>query len=155
MLLVREKLRDAGLTREEVIGLRLYTGPLFVRMKGALRGGQHQLYTDTIFAATSGLIKLSKVSPTPEGRLVFRGLSGIELPPAFWDTDAHGVKGSVEMAFPNTTSQREVVDKPQAIEVQGTWYGPENTTTHTHHVWAIPVRINCNVQNFNIENFGK
>lgn len=54
------------------------------------------------------MVKLSKVSPIPEGRTVYRGLSGIELPPEFWDNDTQGVKGGVEMAFLSTTTNMEV-----------------------------------------------
>eukprot|EP00961_Rhodomonas_salina_P156684 2109850-Rhodomonas_salina.1 len=57
----------------------------------------------------------------------------------------------------------QVVDPPKKIEVDGKWFGPaqEGGGDDTHYVWAIPVRINCNVQgptagqNFNIENFAK
>ena len=88
----------AGLSRAEVIGLRLYTGPLFVLYNAVLRGfpdkdvallldkeGRENRYETTIFVIASGVTKLSKLTRIPEGRKVFRGLGGMVLPRQFWE----------------------------------------------------------------------
>ena len=88
----------AGLSRAEVIGLRLYTGPLFVLYNAVLRGfpdkdvallldkeGRENRYETTIFVIASGVTKLSKLTDIPVGRKVFRGLGGMVLPRQFWE----------------------------------------------------------------------
>ena len=90
----REKIEEAGLLRAEVIGLRLYTGPMFVLYNAVLRGFPEgdvakllgNRYETTIFTITSGIAKLAKVSDLPKDRLLFRGLGGMILPRQFWDT---------------------------------------------------------------------
>ena len=88
----------AGLTEEEVIGLRLYTGPMYVRYNAALRGladigadtprdriqEKENRYETTIFVVASGITKLSKVTAVPAARRVYRGLGGMVLPKQFW-----------------------------------------------------------------------
>eukprot|EP00961_Rhodomonas_salina_P150518 2027320-Rhodomonas_salina.3 len=109
---MREDLRKADLSVEEVLALRLYTGPPFMKINGILRdrdvGAKGNLYVCTIFAAISGMMKIAGVSPIPEGRVVYRGQRGMRLPKRFWRGDAQGVKGGVEFAFLSTTSDVEV-----------------------------------------------
>jgi hypothetical protein len=88
-----EEVTRAGLKREEVIGLRLYTGPTFVLYNARLRGFpakevallEGNDYETTIFIIASGITKLAKVTGMPPGRLLFRGLGGMILPRQFWE----------------------------------------------------------------------
>ena len=88
----------AELSRAEVIGLRLYTGPLFVLYNAVLRGfpdkdvallldkeGRENRYETTIFVIASGVTKLSKITDIPPDRKVYRGLGGMILPRQFWE----------------------------------------------------------------------
>jgi hypothetical protein len=90
--------KKAGLKMEEVIGLRLYTGPMFVLYNAVLRGfpekdvaclkdtdGKENRYETTIFVIASGITKLSKVSQVPKDRRLYRGLGGMILPRQFWE----------------------------------------------------------------------
>jgi hypothetical protein len=78
-----DEVKRAGLTPEEVIALRLYTGPMFSCYNAALRGFpaadvaklQGNKYETTIFAIASGITKLSKISAIPPGRRLFRRAS--------------------------------------------------------------------------------
>ncbi|KAK3271242.1 hypothetical protein CYMTET_20401 [Cymbomonas tetramitiformis] len=111
---INAELAAAGhttLLREEVIALRLYTGPMFAKYNPLLRqvlsGAEYtgNRYVNTIIAINSGILKLSKIQKAVK---VFRGLSGGLLPEEFWHPNAHGVKGGVEMAFMSTTTSEEV-----------------------------------------------
>ena len=85
--------RRAALRREEVIALRLYTGPMFVLYNAALRSFPEKhvealrgnRYETTIFTIASGITKLSKVTGIPPGRRLFRGVGGMILPRQFWE----------------------------------------------------------------------
>ncbi|KAK3252495.1 hypothetical protein CYMTET_38205 [Cymbomonas tetramitiformis] len=96
---------------EEIIALRLYTGPMFTKYNSLLRkvlnGEVHtgNRYVNTIIAINSGILKLSKIQKAVK---VFRGLSGRVLPEAFWQPNAHGVMGGVEMAFMSATTSEQV-----------------------------------------------
>ena len=91
--LARKEVSRAGLTRSEVTGLRLYTGPLFVLYNAVLRGFppgdveslKGNRYETSIFVVASGITKLSKVTGIPEDRRLYRGLGGMILPRQFWD----------------------------------------------------------------------
>ena len=73
-------LRSAQLCKEEVIALRLYTGPMYIKYNAVLRGyPQSELralkgnrYTTTIHAVVSGLLKLQKVTIVPSTHKVGR-----------------------------------------------------------------------------------
>lgn len=68
----------AGLLKEEVVALRLYTGPMFVKYNAVLRrfpqcvvnGLKGNRYTTTIHAIVSGIIKLSHIMVLPSNRKV-------------------------------------------------------------------------------------
>jgi hypothetical protein len=87
----RAEIRKACLLRGEVIGLRLYTGPMFMAYNAVLRGFpmsdvemlKGNKYETTIFVITSGITKVSKISDLPANRLVYRGLGGQILPRQF------------------------------------------------------------------------
>ena len=141
---VNGKLRALGepeMTLEEAVGLRLYTGPLFVKYNSVLRGlnskvgflqkqlvglccaaeGSEQLdagdidfvqakdkvnrYTTTLHVINSGIVKTSKLTFASK---VYRGVSGMALPDAFWQANSHGVRGGIEGAFMSTTTDRRV-----------------------------------------------
>jgi hypothetical protein len=87
------RLRTANFSRADIIGVRLYTGPPYVKMNGVMRyksgafsesflksavleGNQ---YINTINAAVSGLLKLSKASSIPTGGALFRGMAGVTI----------------------------------------------------------------------------
>ena len=93
----KKEVKRAALKEEEVIGLRLYTGPMFVLYNAVLRGfpewdvkclldqaGKENRYETTIFAIASGITKLSKVTKVPVDRRLYRGLGGMVLPKQFW-----------------------------------------------------------------------
>jgi hypothetical protein len=108
----RTKLLEAKMCEEDVIGLRLYTGPLFVktnlvlRNKGKTTGGTS--YSNLIHAILSGISKLSQVSCIPEDRELYRGIGDMHLPACFYEEDDTGVRGGVERGMLSTTTDKEV-----------------------------------------------
>ena len=113
---------------EEVIGVRLYTGPQYVRYNGVLRGlGRLQgeaatrgaqwhaeqvqrlfegnLYTTTLHVINSAIVKLGKL--TVAGK-VYRGIAGGVLPENFWRRDPYNLRGGCEYAFMSTTTDGDV-----------------------------------------------
>jgi hypothetical protein len=88
-----EEVKRAGLKKEEVVGLRLYTGPTFILYNARLRGFPGWVvallhgndYETTIFIIASGITKLAKITPLPSNRLVYRGCGGMILPRNFWE----------------------------------------------------------------------
>jgi hypothetical protein len=91
-----EEVTKAGVIPAEVIGLRLYTGPMFALYNASLRGFPPELvqslrgnkYETTIFVIASGVTKLSKISAIPPDRRLYRGLGGMVLPRQFWEAFA-------------------------------------------------------------------
>ena len=135
-----EMTKKTGLTIEEVIALRLYTGPQFQRYNQHLRGmseagtekatkeggapplkrggarramraKKERRYTTTIHAIASALKKVARVTKLPTGGKVYRGMSGVLLPEAFRVPDEHGCLGGVELGFLSTSTSKE-----QALE---------------------------------------
>jgi len=109
------------LTLEEVLAVRLYSGPAFqpinnfLRQVSSLRGEHRRTlarHPTLSFSATVGHIcrairKLSAVA-TPEeseGRL-WRAVRG-ELPAAFWLPNEHGMVCAVDLAFMSTSRNRQ------------------------------------------------
>lgn len=103
--------------REEFIGARLYTGPLYLKYNAVLRGLQFSFakssfdqlcagnkYTNTLHALNSAIIKLSKLTKAAK---VYRGVSGGVLPDACRVCNSYGVKGGVEGGFMSTTTNME------------------------------------------------
>jgi hypothetical protein len=98
LFMAKSQVKTAGLLEAEVIGLRLYTGPMFVLYNAVLRGfpekdveclkdkdSKENRYETTIFVIASGITKLSKVSAIPKDRHLYRGLGGMILPRQFWE----------------------------------------------------------------------
>jgi hypothetical protein len=110
-----KKLAKAKFTRPEIIGLRLYSGPPFIKLNGALRAAsgmfaeksaehlQGNKYLNTIFAATSGVRKLALVTSIPKGGKVYRGMAGVMLPQKFLHAREDGGRGGVQFGFMSTT----------------------------------------------------
>ena len=62
-------------------------------------------YTTTLHVINSGIVKTSKLTFASK---VYRGVSGMALPDAFWQANSHGVRGGIEGAFMSTTTDRRV-----------------------------------------------
>ena len=116
--LVEEQLqrwKSVQMKKEEVIALRLYTGPMYQKYNGLLRQGgkdAHNVatgFTTTLHAINSGLLKLQKVTVAPGNHKLYRGLSGRSLPKEFWEADVFGFKGGVEKGFLSTTTKVETM----------------------------------------------
>ena len=102
---------EAKVCEEEIIGLRLYTGPLFCKLNAVLRNKgktEGNNYSNVIHAILSGIAKLSQVSGIPAGRRVYRGVGGMRLPACFYVRNDKGVLGGAERAFMSTTTNRDV-----------------------------------------------
>ena len=114
---------DALLTREEVIALRLYTGPGyqpingFLRQASTLQDGQTPNIRQEVlmnplltFAATighliAGIRKLSYATPPEQANVkLYRGVRGV-LPRKFWVSDSLGHICAVEMGFMSTSKK--------------------------------------------------
>ena len=82
----------------------------YVRYNGVLRGHKGNLYTTTLHLIDSGLRKLSTAPPpkNPDGeREFFRPVGGV-LHPDFFQADAQGFAGFVEVAFMCVTANQAV-----------------------------------------------
>lgn len=109
---------DTLLNREEVIGLRLYTGPAFqplnnwLRNVGKLEAGLRErmakspamTYAATTRHIVSGIRKLSRVGhpDVEDGALLWRGVGGV-LPNSFWARDAAGIVCATDLGFMSTS----------------------------------------------------
>jgi len=103
---------------EEMIGGRLYTGPMYIKYNTVLRSKtadpamkrvcseltKGNTYTTTIHAINSCVIKMSKL--TKAGK-VWRGIKDATLPKEFWVPNEMGVRGGIEYGFSSTTTNRE------------------------------------------------
>ena len=114
------KFAKEKVSRPEVIAVRLYTGPPFVKLNSALRAASGAFnesmtehlkgnnYVNSIYAAASGLRKISYLTSIPKNRKVYRGMAGYKLPSKFEQTREGGGRGGVEFAFMSTTTKLEV-----------------------------------------------
>jgi hypothetical protein len=91
-LLHSPEAKRASLSAAEVVGLRLYTGPMYLKynavlrgMAGATAGGTS--YCNTIHLICSGLCKLIRISEPPAGMVLYRGNGGMALPSGFLEPD--------------------------------------------------------------------
>lgn len=114
---------EEKLSHAELVGVRLYTGPMFEKYNAVNRGGglskeqpdfmQSRFdelclgnrYTTTIHVINSALIKLSKLQ---KAETVYRGIQGGILPSAFWKKNDVGVCGGIEFGFLSTTMDADV-----------------------------------------------
>jgi len=109
--------QDAELTLDEVIAVRLYSGPAFQPINEFLRQiatltGRYRAailrHADLTFCATvthlcAAIRKLAAVSSPEEQRApLYRGVRG-ELPLGFWTEDEHGAISATDTAFMSTS----------------------------------------------------
>lgn len=117
---INSKLEDVGETRLHLHGfvaLRLYTGPMFTKYNTVLRGVSvaeckapleerflrlchGNVYANTLHSMTASINKLARISMAST---VYRAPGGV-LPKSFWEQDAAGICGGVEMSFMSTSS---------------------------------------------------
>ena len=75
----------------------------------ALYEGLDNKFSTTIFVLVSAVQKLSRSTALPDGLLLYRGLGGaLDLPDAFFQSDALGCKGFAEWGFMSTTADKAV-----------------------------------------------
>ena len=111
----RECFKKARLRPEEVLGIRLHTGPQFMHYNCVLRKFPVALveslkgntYTTTIHCINSAIVKLSRACPLDPRRVV-RGSKNLRLPRQFAVKNKLGCWGAVELGFSSTTTNREV-----------------------------------------------
>ena len=100
-------------TVAEVVALRLYTGPMYVKYNAVLRGmavatAGGTIYSSTVHLICSGLHKLSRVSKVPQEMKLYRGNGGMALPSSFLEPDASGCAGGTEPAIMSATPDQSV-----------------------------------------------
>ena len=108
------------LVEEEVIAVRLYTGPCFapinqfMRQIGTLHGRYREAFVShpllSFATATrhlaSAIRKLASVATEEEASApLWRGVRG-ELPASFWVADKQGMVVAVDLGFPSTSRDR-------------------------------------------------
>ena len=115
-----EEAGSAPLTVEEFFATRLYTGPMYMKYNGTLRGilpdsppffqiafqrlCQGNNYAATIHTINAALVKLSTLQKVQK---VYRGLAG-KLPKPFRVEDKFAARGGVELGFMSTTTNKKV-----------------------------------------------
>ena len=108
----------ASLRFEEAIQQYQYTGPLYQkwnsvlrRMGGASTANSGNKYATSIHTLVSAVLKTAKATRIPESRKVYRGLGGMALDDKWFEPNARGAKGGVELGFLSTTLDRNVALK--------------------------------------------
>ena len=91
--------RQAGLSVAEVCAVRLYTGPVFAALNGALRDQAVGAWATTIACCYAAVLKLSALSKPTR---VYRGVreTSMKLPAQFFEGGSGGFAGGVECATP-------------------------------------------------------
>jgi hypothetical protein len=112
-LLRSPEVERSEVTVAEVVALRLYTGPMYVKYNAVLRGmavatAGGTIYSSTVHLICSGLHKLSRVSELPKEMKLYRGNGGMALPSSFLQPDASGCAGGTEPAIMSATPDRSV-----------------------------------------------
>jgi len=104
-----EEATRAQLSEAEVAALRLYSGPLYEALNGALREQRVADWATTISCCYSGTLKLSSLSKPAR---VYRGVreTDMQLPKRFLEPmqSSSGFAGGVERGFMSTTRSPEV-----------------------------------------------
>ena len=119
VLFTAEQALRAGLRPEEIVALRLYTGPMYSQYNDILRkifetnsNTALNRYATTILLIISGILKLCRIAsaePGDEGVAVaYRGLSDLALLQSFFELDEQGFAGGVELAFMSVTDDKKV-----------------------------------------------
>ena len=112
-LLRSPEVERSHVTVAEIVALRLYTGPMYVKYNAVLRGmavatAGGTIYSSTVHLICSGLHKLSRVSELPKEMKLYRGTGGMALPSSFLEPDASGCAGGTEPAIMSATPDRSV-----------------------------------------------
>jgi hypothetical protein len=112
-LLRSPEVERSHVTVAEIVALRLYTGPMYVKYNAVLRGmavatAGGTIYSSTVHLICSGLQKLSRVSELPKEMKLYRGNGGMALPSSFLEPDASGCAGGTEPAIMSATPDRSV-----------------------------------------------
>ena len=112
-LLRSPEVERSDVTDAEIVALRLYTGPMYVKYNAVLRGmavatAGGTIYSSTVHLICSGLHKLSRVSELPKEMKLYRGNGGMALPSSFLEPDASGCAGGTEPAIMSATPDRSV-----------------------------------------------
>ena len=112
-LLRSPEVERSRVTVAEIVALRLYTGPMYVKYNAVLRGmavatAGGTIYSSTVHLICSGLHKLSRVSKLPKEMKLYRGNGGMALPSSFLEPDASGCAGGTEPAIMSATPDRSV-----------------------------------------------
>ena len=105
----RQGLRS--LVMDELVALRLYTGPMYVVYNALLRCFPMKLaakfstnrFSSTIFAIISGITKLSRFAKVPENRKVYRGLSDVRPTEDWIASKNKRISVGVELGLQSTT----------------------------------------------------
>lgn len=115
----RKFLQEANLKEEEVIAIRLYTGPLFMKVNAALRASSkmipkwifdHLMGNTYMFCALFfiGIMKLSAICVIQGNRKVYREMSGFKFLLCFFQVDERGVRGGVDFVSMSCTTNMSV-----------------------------------------------
>jgi hypothetical protein len=118
-LLQLEHARKAQMTKEEMIAVVLYTGPMYQKYNCVLRrwpekdykemAAQGGAFTTTIHVLVSAVQKLASVVRIPDSLKLYRGLGGVtNLPEYFFKPNSNGGRGFTEWGFMSTTSDKQV-----------------------------------------------
>ena len=116
-----EEARKAGLRREEVIAVMLYTGPMYMlyncvlarwsspaTMWDTLRRGNNA-FTTTLSVLVSSVQKLSAITVIPDGLKLYRGTGGLAtLPAHFSQPDEFNCRGMTEWGFMSCSADKQV-----------------------------------------------
>jgi hypothetical protein len=119
---LKEELGADLLVKEEVIGGRLYTGPMYIKYNCVLRAMVQEApefvkrdfserlclgntYQTTIHAINSLIVKCSKLTLATS---IYRGSANGLLPEPFWQPNKENVRGGVEGGFMSTTTERSI-----------------------------------------------
>ncbi len=129
-LVTSPEAQAANLVPEEVLALRLCSGPLrhiydaILAQPSALLKCRNT-YPTTIALLVSGIKKLSSVAKAPEGGAVWRSLaSGARLPAAFFERDVQGFAWGMVTGFMATSRDETVALKYSLGEGEGEGEGP-------------------------------
>jgi hypothetical protein len=126
-LLTAPEAQAANLVPEEVLALRLCSGPLrhiYDAILGQLSTSElvtrRNTYPTTIALVVSGIKKLSAVAKAPAGGAVWRSLaSGVRLPDTFFERDEQGFAWGMDTGFMATSRHKSVALKCSSGEGEG------------------------------------
>ena len=126
-LLTAPEVKAAKLLPEEVMALRLCSGPQHCKYNeilAHLSTSEHDTslnsYPTTIALIVSGIKKLSSVAKRPKGDAVYRSLAaGVVLSAAFFERDQQGFAWAMDPCFMATSRDETVARKCRSGEGEG------------------------------------